>query len=411
MIVGDEDPVPPMNASPHPYSLPYMSVMQQHQLDLQVWNQQNADIPWEIAANAANAAQAPQDNGEWGDWPYEGISLRALTGYEGLSMLDGVVPEGNISDDPDTWSPLIEIEDAAENVLNGRSEGSLVFVRAGGQNQELEVDSLTESYSVFEHGESSRSVQSVIVVPEPLSFSTDPVLEFISWNPRAFAALIRFLNDAIYHQVPLLPVVPCVMEPSDLSVEYVANASTKFFALLKDNLLLSCVTAKSTLISAAKLSIREAISPPKEIWDEDFRYMSLNEEGVLVFAPTSEVEWADISMSSNGPANQDSWAGSSEGEVSSSMTVSVRKRGRPRKNSSTATTSEAPLVKSMVRYYTRLNNAGFKEQMLDYTRKPKAKASKAIPPAVLQIEEMQRIGIEECNIDPAELSVEQLMKP
>jgi hypothetical protein len=65
----------------------------------------------------------------------------------------------------------------------------------------------------------------------------------------------------------------------------------------------------------------------------------------------------------------------------------------------------------MVRYCTRLNNAGFKEQMLDYTRKPKAKASKAIPPAMLQIEEMQRIGIEECHIDPAELSVEQLMKP
>jgi hypothetical protein len=236
-------------------------------------------------------------------------------------------------------------------------------------------------------------------------------LEFISWNPRAFAALIRFLNDAIYHQLPLLPAVPCVMEPSDLSVEYVANASTKFFALLKDNLLLSCVTAKSTLISAAKLSIREAISPPKKIWDEVFRCMSLNEEGVLVFAPTSEVEWADISMSSNGPASQDSWAGSSEGEVSSSMAVSIHKRGRPRKNSSTAIALEAPLVKSMVRYCTCLNNAGYKEQMLDYTRKPKAKASKATPPAVLQIEEMQRIGIEECHIDPAELSVEQLMKP
>jgi hypothetical protein len=65
----------------------------------------------------------------------------------------------------------------------------------------------------------------------------------------------------------------------------------------------------------------------------------------------------------------------------------------------------------MVRYCTRLNNAGFNEQMLDYTRKPKAKASKAIPPAVLQIEEMQHIGIEECHNDPAELSVEQLMKP
>jgi hypothetical protein len=46
------------------------------------------------------------------------------------------------------------------------------------------------------------------------------------------------------------------MEPlSDLSVEYFATASAKIFALLKDNLLLSCVNAKLTLISAAMLSI------------------------------------------------------------------------------------------------------------------------------------------------------------
>jgi hypothetical protein len=48
--------------------------------------------------------------------------------------------------------------------------------------------------------------------------------------------------------------------------------------------------------------------------------------------------------------------------------------------------------------------------MLPYFSKPKPKASKATPPAVLQIEEMQRIGIEDCQISPDELSVEELMK-
>jgi hypothetical protein len=60
----------------------------------------------------------------------------------------------------------------------------------------------------------------------------------------------------------------------------------------------------------------------------------------------------------------------------------------------------------MVRYCTHLNNAGFKEQMLTDTHKAKSKASKGIPPAVLQIEEMQRIGIKDCQIDPDELSIE-----
>jgi hypothetical protein len=44
---------------------------------------------------------------------------------------------------------------------------------------------------------------------------------------------------------------------------------------------------------------------------------------------------------------------------------------------------------------------------------PKTKTSSvkaAIPPAVLQVEEMQRIGVEECLIDPSTLTVEKLMK-
>jgi hypothetical protein len=34
----------------------------------------------------------------------------------------------------------------------------------------------------------------------------------------------------------------------------------------------------------------------------------------------------------------------------------------------------------------------------------------ASTPAILQIEEMQRIGVEECNIDPAALTIDRLMK-
>jgi hypothetical protein len=49
-----------MNASPHPYTLPYLNIAQQHALEMQVWQQQNADAAWE----APQGMQA--DNGDWG---------------------------------------------------------------------------------------------------------------------------------------------------------------------------------------------------------------------------------------------------------------------------------------------------------------------------------------------------------
>jgi hypothetical protein len=66
-------------------------------------------------------------------------------------------------------------------------------------------------------------------------------------------------------------------------------------------------------------------------------------------------------------------------------------------------------VKSQVRYCTRNNNEGFKQLALPDTRKGR-KASKAAPPEVLQIAEMQSIGVEECQIDPEELTVDRLMQ-
>jgi hypothetical protein len=43
------------------------------------------------------------------------------------------------------------------------------------------------------------------------------------------------------------------------------------------------------------------------------------------------------------------------------------------------------------------------------TRRPR-KTDKAVASAVLQLEEMQHIGVEECQIDPAELTEERLMQ-
>lgn len=78
-------------------------------------------------------------------------------------------------------------------------------------------------------------------------------------------------------------------------------------------------------------------------------------------------------------------------------------RGRPRKQ-------DTPLVKSQVRMSTRNNKEGYKKLALQNRATVRRKASKAMAPKVLQVSEMQRMGIEKCQIDPDELSEERLLQ-
>jgi hypothetical protein len=185
--IGDEDHVPPLNVSPHPYALPFLSEMQQHNLDVQVWHQQNAAIPWEAAM------PPPLDhNQEWDAWlvvvpEYRGLSLRSLTGYAGPSMMDGVSQEHNITDDPLTWSPVVEsehelaeIEAIADNVVNGRDGGTLTIVQMGA----LEISEVEEL--------GGGSVQQAV---EILNSNGEA-----SWFPSFF----RFLQKRIYCFTPKL---------------------------------------------------------------------------------------------------------------------------------------------------------------------------------------------------------------
>jgi hypothetical protein len=188
-VVGNEDPVPPMNASPHPYTLPFLNAAQQQHFEMQVWQQQNADIPWEAAAPVVQV-----DDGEWGNWPYEGESLRSITEYDGPSMMDGVVPDGNISDDPAAWSPMLEMEAAADNVVSGRATGNIMFLRAGGDNLQLEVEASTGTPSLFSLGESSSRVRSLFVVPEHVLQSE--VVACVSWN------IWKIRNELIFQSIP-----------------------------------------------------------------------------------------------------------------------------------------------------------------------------------------------------------------
>ena len=70
-----------------------------------------------------------------------------------------------------------------------------------------------------------------------------------------------------------------------------------------------------------------------------------------------------------------------------------------------------PKVESLVRCCTRNNNDGYRFEALpnDYSSRRKSTVPKAVVPEVLQIAEMQRMGVEDCHINPDELSEERLL--
>jgi hypothetical protein len=117
--------------------------------------------------------------------------------------------------------------------------------------------------------------------------------------------------------------------------------------------------------------------------------------------------WSDDSASEDSSASFAFAVSESaqEGDEEVSSVAGARRRGRPRKVA-------APEVESQVKRTLRSNNQGYNYEMLPY-QPSRRKVSKVLPastPAILQIEEMQRIGIEDCQIDPAALTVERLLK-
>jgi hypothetical protein len=83
----------------------------------------------------------------------------------------------------------------------------------------------------------------------------------------------------------------------------------------------------------------------------------------------------------------------------------AKRRGRPKK-------AATPLTVSTVRRSTRNNNDGYIHPGLPdrATRRRPASVPAATPPEILQISEMQRLGIEECHIAPEELTEERLRR-
>ncbi|KAM0860053.1 hypothetical protein ACQ4PT_046778 [Festuca glaucescens] len=81
-----------------------------------------------------------------------------------------------------------------------------------------------------------------------------------------------------------------------------------------------------------------------------------------------------------------------------------RARGRPRK-------AVTPQVEFQVRRCTRNTNDGYLYEMPNQPSRHRASSvHKAMPPAILQITEMQRLGVEQCLIAPEDLSEARLLQ-
>ena len=108
------------------------------------------------------------------------------------------------------------------------------------------------------------------------------------------------------------------------------------------------------------------------------------------------------------PAFSHDLVGSGAAHVSNEDTSrpegSVR-RGRPKKSM-----QQQSLVRQGPSRPTRQNNAGYKHESIPPLPPRRTVASKAKKPDILRLDEMRRLGIDRCNIDPAELTDEKLLQ-
>lgn len=92
-LAGNEDQLPPMGASPHPFDLPYLSAAQQWLVEQQEMHQQQINEAWEQNVQQEPAAQ----NDGWGVWlevepAFNGVNLREILQYDGPSLCLMVLP-------------------------------------------------------------------------------------------------------------------------------------------------------------------------------------------------------------------------------------------------------------------------------------------------------------------------------
>ncbi|KAK1644030.1 hypothetical protein QYE76_061835 [Lolium multiflorum] len=223
------------------------------------------------------------------------------------------------------------------------------------------------------------------------------------FTPANFAALMKFLARKLYTAVAVLKFSePDVVLVHDLTVSHVDEGSQFGERLMHWFFQAKLIRGLSGSLPedlAVRFELNALLSPRKRNWAAALGSLMLDEEGKVYWAEDYSSEDLLASFVSAGSELSQG----EEAEVSSA--ARVRRKGRPRK-------TDTPQVESQVKRTLRSNNQGYNYVMLSYkpSRRKVSKVQAASTPAILQIEEMQRIGIEDCQIDPDALTVDRLMK-
>jgi hypothetical protein len=420
-LVSTEEPAPAMNASPHPYELPFHTIAQQHNLQVQMWMQQNADHGWNQGEPAV--VEVMENGGA--PWPavpppFRGTSMRAVMQYDGPSMMDGVETADNIRDDAmEAWNEHVaEVELAAARFMTGNTHGlGLVFIRAGGENQFVDVPyfptfmhflrwmtSQVSTRCILPAGPSD-SGRSLNVMGDMNSFSSvsgDHFLDGLAQGlGRLYEAVLWATNDLSLHLVQLdldrfesHSAREFHSSVSLIEIEDTEHESIDVVAVEELDALLDEDTSDAAWMQGSGLTLGGA-SAEDEVHNSEINMLPPDDQvnSILdqVIAPV-----LNVGSSAVAPYAHDAASSS----VDPAVQVAKR-RGRPKK-------ADTPLTVSVVRRSPRNHNDGRRHTALSDAPRRSSSVAAATPPAVLQVSELQRLGVEECHIAPEELTEERL---
>ena len=245
----------------------------------------------------------------------------------------------------------------------------------------------------------------------------------------SFQAMIFFFNEFFYQPVKCLPAA----ESEDEPVLYAASYCQVFRELYALALLKWGFSMVSLLDIAEATAAWRLVYPSRRSWAEAFDGMYLNEFGQLVLAPkqyslldvgggiaelvlvASDLQSEEISdltstVAPAEPADQNSnmTPFNLGNQLSSAAYAStddslVNPNAPPRTRGNNPDT---PLVVTLVRRSPRFTNDGFMHVAIPdrASRRRNSAVPRATAPEVMQLAEMQRIGVEDCGIDPEDLS-------
>jgi hypothetical protein len=213
-------------------------------------------------------------------------------------------------------------------------------------------------------------------------------------------AAIRFLLSSVYVYGPCLikakgdeVLGQAFSLPEEDTFEGIIRKFNHFGRLLFAAVLRRFLDHRSILDIAEKWAAKQVVV--------HLRFVQLNEEGQITW-----VEPVELTVMSSADQSESSSLGSvSLGLLNDASSLAPPRRGKAKK-------ADTPLTVSEVKRCTRNNNEGYMYMCLPNspTARKVSKVKKAVAPAILQIKEMQRLGVEHCDIDPEDLSEERLLK-